>query len=171
MNMREDDYRMHHFRHRPTVLVSLSQGRYVLRGQQPRSVGENLVDLADGQQLLRDVAKALQPRLIPAIVDEFALKQLNKVRAAMSSGALLDIQDIRMVYKYLIKWITHHYRQVETVVVRQGTIAVHDEVLGTQEVLEILGVVPDDLGDMIKLNPFHVVCVEDVLQRKNISFD
>lgn len=52
------------------------------------------------------------------------------------------------------------------VVVREGTITVHDKVLGAQEVLQILWMIPYDLCDMVQLYLFHVVCVENVLQRK-----
>lgn len=60
--------------------------------------------------------------------------------------------------------VTHHNGQIMSVVVRQGTIAAHDKVLGTQKVLQVLWMIPYDLCDMVKLYLFHVVCVVDVLQ-------
>lgn len=60
--------------------------------------------------------------------------------------------------------VTHHNGQIMSVVVRQGTIAAHDKVLGAQKVLQVLWMIPYDLCDMVKLYLFHVVCVVDVLQ-------
>lgn len=60
--------------------------------------------------------------------------------------------------------VTHHNGQIMSVVVRQGTIATHDKVLGAQKVLQVLWMIPYDLCYMVKLYLFHVVCVVDVLK-------
>lgn len=89
VDVREDDDGVHHFGHGPAEAArSLGQRGDVLGSEEPGPMGEYLVDLADGQQFLGDVVEALQPRLVPSVVDELPLEQLHKVRAAMPSSSL-----------------------------------------------------------------------------------
>lgn len=56
--------------------------------QQPRPVGQDLVNIVKVAQLLRDALEASQPVLVAALKQEFLLLKRYQVAALVSAGSL-----------------------------------------------------------------------------------
>lgn len=128
MKVGQDDDGVHDLGQRPAV-GALRQSLDVLFGQQPGAVREDLVDVVDGTQLLRDELQAVQPLGVAALGHELLLVQAHQVVALVARR--------------------RNYRQVVARGKRQRTIVVHQIPMGLDVVLEVFRMVANHFGDMI----------------------
>lgn len=87
MKVREQNDGVHDLGEGP-VVVAARQALDVLGVEEPRPMGENLVDVVDGTQFGRYVIEALQPVGIAALVDELLRVQIDEVDALVASRGL-----------------------------------------------------------------------------------
>jgi hypothetical protein len=113
---------------RPAV-GALREALDVFFGQKPGPMGEDLVDVVDGSQLLGDKVDAAEPLHVATLRDELLLVQADEVVALVASGG--------------------HDGQVVARRERQRAIVVHQISVRLDVVLEVLRVVADHFRDMI----------------------
>lgn len=74
----------------PSVHVGLKSYLDVFFGEQPRAVGQDLVELPESLQLLRGFLQTVQPLGIASYLQEIVHVQVDQIRALVPGSGLLN---------------------------------------------------------------------------------